>query len=48
MNEKQIDAILREIYGYLMNQGIVPKADWGTVIEPMIEAAAERIARLSD
>ena len=47
MTEKQVDAILREIYDFLLNKGIIATAEFTSVIEPRIKAAAKRIASLN-
>jgi len=47
MTEKQVDEILREIYSFLLSEGIISEADWQKAIEPRIKAAAERIAGLN-
>jgi hypothetical protein len=44
MTAKQVDEILREIYDFLLNKGIIGKAEWTNVVEPRIKAAAKKIA----
>ncbi len=48
MTEKQIEEILREIYGYLKGKSYISDTEWTNVIEPRIKAAAKRIAALSN
>ena len=44
MTEKQVDEILREIYDFLLNKGIITTTEFMKVVEPRIHAAAKRIA----
>ena len=48
LNEQQISEILREVYGFLQNKGIVDQAEWQHEVEPRIKAAARRIAEMAN
>jgi hypothetical protein len=44
MTERQVNEILREIYDFLLNKGIITATEFTKVVEPRIKAAAKRIA----
>jgi hypothetical protein len=46
MTEKQAEAILREIYGFLKNELQISNDKWTNVIEPRIKKVASKIAEL--
>ena len=48
MSEEQVEAILREVYSFLMLKGLVTDEDWRELIEPRIRNAKKRIAKLSN
>ncbi len=47
MTEQQIDAILREIYGFLHGKGLVTDHEWRYEVEARIKAVAEKISKLA-
>ncbi len=48
MNERQIDALLREIFGFLKNKLFISDEEWRKQIEPRIKEAAKRISGIED
>ena len=48
MTEQQVEEILREVYGVLLNNNVITQTVWSTEIEPRIKSAAKRIAKLSN
>jgi len=46
MTEEQVDAILREVFGYLIRKGIIAHSEFSKEIEPRIKAQAKRIAEM--